>query len=368
MKKKLSRREFIKQTAALAAGALCGGALFQNTAFAIPAKTVNIGVLAPSHCALSMIHAKLAGNYKKNGVNAEIVFLPDMKDVAQGLISGDLAAGQLIVTAFLALNAGTGPFAGQAVPLVTAQIAGTNGGVLVVGKDSPIKMPSDLAGKRIGVHSPMMVHHILVKTLLKKYKIDPAKDIQIKIINMGDLISSLKKGDIDCFINPEPLGTFAAANGVGRDLIVTRKMWFKHPCCALSMRRDFFENNMSLAKSLYLSTIESGLTLNKPESRQGAVERIHNESPAYSKIPLADLNKAFYPGRSDFDPFPYQSSGRALLTLMMENNLMPKGVDTEKMISQTFLSDFSRSLLTSLGDKPPTSNDREEAVMGRPFT
>jgi hypothetical protein len=38
------------------------------------------------------------------------------------------------------------------------------------------------------------------------------------------------------------------------------------------------------------------------------------------------------------------------------------------MISQAFLSDFSRSLLTSLGDKPPTSNDREEAVMGRLFT
>lgn len=365
MKKKISRREFIKKSSSAAAATLWSGTLLEKTAFAIAGKNMKIGVLAPSHCALSAVHAQIAGNYKKNGINAEIVYLPDMKDVAQGLINGELEAGQLIGPVFLALNAGTGPFAGKAVPLVTAQVGGTNGGVLVVGRESQIKLPGDLKGKKIGVHNPFMVHNLLLKSLLKKYNIDPARDIHLKIINMSHLIDSLKKGEIDCFINPEPLGMFAEASGAGRDLIVTRKMWMNHPCCLLSMRRDFFENNQSLAKALYRSTLQSALALNNADSRKTAVEQIHKVSAPYTKFPLSDLEKAFSVVRSDFDPFPYQSSGKALLSLMMEQDLMPKNTNAGKMISETFLSDFSRELLNSLNGNPPKENNREERIMGQ---
>jgi nitrate/nitrite transport system substrate-binding protein len=314
-----------------------------------------------------MVHAQLAGHFKKNGISAEIVFLPDTKDVAQGLMSGELTAGQLIGPVFLAINAGAGPYAGKAVPLVTAQVGGTNGGVIVVRKDSSIKMPDDLKGKKIGVHNPLMVHHLLLKALLKKYNIDPGKDIQLKNINMSDLIPAMNKGEIDCFINPEPLGTFAVVNGAGTDLMVTRKMWMNHPCCVISMRKDFFEGNQQLAKSLYLSTLQSGLVLNNTATRQAAVQQIHKESAAYAKFPFSDLEKAFSMVRSDFDPFPYQSSGKALLNLMMEQNLMPKTVDAGKMVAQTFLSDFSRELLVSLGDQAPRNNNREERIMGQVY-
>jgi hypothetical protein len=132
------------------------------------------------------------------------------------------------------------------------------------------------------------------------------------------------------------------------------------------MRRDFFEKNQSLAKSLYLSTLESGLALNNTNSRQAVVESIHKGSAPYAKFPISDMNKAFSV-RSDFDPFPYQSSGRALLSLMMEQNLMPKNTDPGKIIAETFLSDFSRDLLTSLGGVPPKENNREEKIMGQRY-
>lgn len=364
MKKKISRREFIKKSA-VAATTLWGGTLV-GTAFATT-QTVKIGVLAPSHCALSMVHAGIAGNYKKNGINAEIVYLPDMKDVAKGLMSGELTAGQLIGPVFLAMNSGIGPYAGNALPLVTAQVGGTNGGVIVVGKNSQIRTPGDLKGKKIGVHNPLMVHHLLLKALLEKYNIDPNKDIEIKIINMSELIPSLKKGEIDCFINPEPLGTFAGVSGAGRDLMITRKMWLNHPCCLISMRRDFFDKNQSLAKSFYLSTLQSGLVLDNMSSRQTAVRTVHEKSAPYAKFPLSDLDRAFSVVRSDFDPFPFQSAGKALLNLMMEQNLMPKNVDPQKIVAETFLSDLSRTLLGSLGHTAPKENNRAEIIMGKPY-
>lgn len=363
--KKISRREFIKKSSAVAATTFLSGT-FMGTAFATT-KAVKIGVLAPSHCALPMVHAAIAGNFKKNGIDAEIIYLPDMKDVAKGLMSGELAAGQLIGPVFLAMHAGIGPYAGHALPLVTAQVGGTNGGIITVGKGSQIRTPGDLKGKTIGVHNPLMVHHLLLKALLEKYNIDPNKDIQIRIINMSELIPSLKKGDIDCFINPEPLGTFAAASGTGRDLMISRKMWLNHPCCLISMRRDFFDQNQSLAKSFYLSTLQSGLTLDNMNLRQAAVRNIHERSAPYAKLPLSDLDRAFSVVRSDFDPFPFQSSGKALLNLMMEQNLMPKNINSQKIVEEAFLSDLSRTLIGSLGQKAPAENNRAEIIMGKSY-
>ena len=362
MKKKLSRREFLQGASVIAGATLLGGSLFENNAFAVATKTVKIGVLPPSHCALSMVHAHLAGTFKKNGLNAEIVYMQDMKFIAQGLISGELDAGQLISSSFLALNAGVGPFAGNAVPLVTAQFGGTNGGVVVVRSDSPIKTPKDLAGKKIGVHHPLTVQLLIVKTLLKKYNIDPVNDVQIKVIPMSDMVGALQKGEIDCFINAEPLGTVAKTKGVGKDMMLTSRIWYKHPCCLVTMKKDFFEKNQELGKGLYLSTLKSGLELNNKATRQEALEKIQRESAPYNKFRIEDLRSAFAPERSDFDPFPYQSSGKVMLTMMRESGVLPKNTDIGAMISQSFLSDLSRSLHGSLGHEAPKDNNREEKI------
>ena len=107
--------------------------------------------------------------------------------------------------------------------------------------------------------------------------------------------------------------------------------------------------------------------LNDTASRQAAVQSIHKGSRPYARFPVADLDRAFSVVRSDFDPFPYQSSGKALLSLMMEQNLMPKTADVDTIVAETFLSDLSRSLLTSLGHAAPRENKREELIMGRSY-
>ncbi|HHO48438.1 MAG TPA: twin-arginine translocation signal domain-containing protein [Desulfobacteraceae bacterium] len=124
----ITRREFIKTaTTAAAAGVVLANA--PGLTRCVHASTrVRIGVVAPSHCSLSMVHASVDGMFRKNGVNAEIVYLPDMPDIAKGILSGDLQAGQLITPVFFAINAGIGPFEGNATRIICAQTAGTNGG------------------------------------------------------------------------------------------------------------------------------------------------------------------------------------------------------------------------------------------------
>jgi nitrate/nitrite transport system substrate-binding protein len=363
--KAITRRDFIKTTSTLAAAGTVLGSVPGLTRHVYAATKIRIGVIAPSHCALPMVYAFLSNNFRKNGINAEIVYLPDMPDIAKGMLSGDLQVGQLISPVFYAINAGAGPFRGNPTPMVCAQTAGTNGGVLVRAKGSDISMPQDLKGKNVGVHSPLMTHSLLFNTLLTRYDLDPRKDINIRVIQMSELIPALKKGEIDAFINPEPLATLAEVKGAGEEMMLSKNLWFKHPCCLVTMRKDFYDDNRDLAKAVYASTMESGLFLNNAETREEAIGKVHSESGPYGKVPLPGLKKAFQPGRTDFDPFMYQSSGKAVLTMMRKFNILPDSVDIDKMVAEACLSDLSREMLVSVGGSAPAENSRPEKIVGR---
>jgi nitrate/nitrite transport system substrate-binding protein len=363
----ISRRKLITTAAATAALYLADAPmqLFgRRSAHAAKGGRLKIGVIAPSHCALSLVHASLSGKFKKNGIDAEIAYLPDVQNIAKGLISGELAAGQIMSPVFYAINTGSGPFKGSETPLVTAQVGGTNGGVLVVGKDSSIKLPKDLSGKSIGVHSPLMVHSLLINALLKRNNIDPVKDVNTKVINMSDLVQALKDGKIEAFINPEPLGTVAITKGVGRELMVTKNLWPKHPCCVIAVRKDFYRGDPDTVEALYTSSLESGLTLNRVDTRDEALALVNKDSKPYSQIPLKTLQLAFLPGRSDFDPFPYKSFGKAVMIMMRDYKILAKTVDIDKVASDTVLSDLSRKVLGRLGGDPPRENNRQERIVG----
>jgi nitrate/nitrite transport system substrate-binding protein len=366
---KLSRREFVKSGSLLTAG-LAGSMVFPqamvNKVYAGVGQKIKIGVIAPSHCALPMVHAKLTGTFQKNGVDAEIHYMPTASSVAMAMIDGKIDVGQLITPVFYAVSLALGPFAKLKTPLVSAQVAGSNGGVLVVGWNSPIRKPEQLKGKIVGVHSPFMVHNLLFNELLSQHGVNPKKDIKLKIIKMNKLIPALEKEKIDAFINPEPLGTFALERGAGKELLTTKKLWKKHPCCLVAMRKDFFEKKPDLAKSIYLSTLNSGSRLNSLITRVDAIVETHEHSAPYSKVPLESMIKAFVPGRSGFDPFPFQSSAKVVLKMMKKNSLLPDNVKIEPIIKETFLSDFSREILSSMpGAKIPASNYRKEKVVGK---
>ncbi|HHO48437.1 MAG TPA: hypothetical protein ENN06_08310 [Desulfobacteraceae bacterium] len=237
------------------------------------------------------------------------------------------------------------------------------GGVLIKAKGSDIKLPQDLKGKNVGVHSPLMVNSFLFNTLLVRYNLDPAKDLNIRIINMNELIPALERGEIDAFINPEPLATLSEMKGAGEVMLLSKNLWFKHPCCLVAMKKDFFESETNLAKAIYASTMESGLALNNAQTRSQAIEKVHAESEAYKKVPLEGLKRAFIQGRSDFDPFVYASSGKAVLIMMRNFNMLPASVDIDAMVADACLSDLSREILTAVGGDPPAENSRTEKIV-----
>lgn len=362
---KCTRRKFVKLGGA-ALTSLSLGSGFPNIIAATPKSIVKIGVFSPSHCSLPMLYAELAGYYKEHGVRVEIVYATSMTKLAQGIINGDLHFAQLMVPMTIAAHTGSGPFAKESTPLVSPMWAGTNGGAMIVGNNSDIRLPNDLKGKRIGIHSRYLFHYLIIIELFERYGINPSKDVTLKILDMNNMINALKSDEIDAFINPEPINSAAVAKGIGRDFILTKDLWFRHPCCCLTTRRSLLKKEPTLFKDVVSATLRSALELNETTNRDLRLKMIWARIPIFQKIPFEVIQRSFTPGRSDFDPFPYQSSAKVVAKLLQKNGLLSEKISAEKTVADIFLSDYTRSLMHSINASSiPESNIKAEWVVGR---
>ena len=361
---KLSRRTFIQQGgSALTALSLVSG--FPSLLRASASSSIKVGVLAPAHCAVPLYFADLSGYYKEHGITAEIIPFTDMSKIAKGVLQGDLHFGQLIVPMTIAAHTGSGLFAKKNTPLVSPMWLGTNGGSMVVSSRSNIRLPVDLKGKRIGIHSRYLFHYLIIIELLERYGISPSQDVTLKIIELEDMIKALEAEEIDAFINPEPLSSAAVDKGVARNFLLTKDLWFRHPCCCLTSRRTLHEKEPTLFHNFVSATLKGSMQLNSPTSRGDKLKMIWDSVPQYKKLPFNVLQNAFVPGRTDFEPFPYLSSAKVVAALMQKNGLIPHTLSIEATVSEIFLADYARSLMETMNAAYiPAANDREEWVTG----
>jgi nitrate/nitrite transport system substrate-binding protein len=296
----------------------------------------------------------------------EIIQVKEMPKIARGVIRGDLHFGQIMVPMTIAAHNGSGPFAKEHVPLVSPMWAGTNGGSMVVRYDSNIRLPSDLKGKRIGIHSRYLFHYLIIIELFERYGINPSKDVTLKIIDMDLMVTALEENEIDAFINPEPLSSAAVEKGLATNFILTKDLWFRHPCCCLTTRKQLFEKEPALFHDFVTATLESSLEIHDPTSRELKLKMIWNRLPQFQQMPFEVIKSSFTPGRTDFEPFPYQSSAKVVAKLLQKNGLLQQDISPEQTALEIFLSDYTRSIMQSINAPyiPPTNN-KEELVVGK---
>lgn len=363
---KTNRRSFLLASGAFLTSLSLTGGLPSLASTSIKTR-VKVAVLAPSHCALPMIYAQLTGFYKEHGLAVDIEFANSMADIARDIFADRIHFGQVMAPMTLAAHMGIGPFYENQQTLVSPMWAGTNGGAMVVRHDSGIKLPQDLKGKTIGVHSRFLFHYLITMELLERYNLSPDSDVSIKTINMSKMVKAMKEGEIDGFINAEPLSSAAVAQGIGRDFLLTKDLWFRHPCCCLTAKKSLFDQEKNLFRDFVTATMKGSLALNSPTTRREKLQYIWQNVDQYQKLPLPVIQKAFTPGRTDFDPFPYQSSMRVVGRLLQHNGIIPKAIDYDKSAKEVFLSDYAREILQSIKPDVPQTDDRHEIVIGRSY-
>jgi len=353
----MKRRSFLKGM--LAAG---GAAVVCGPVFAAPKKR-RIGLLAPSHCALPIVYANETGLFAKHDVSADVVFLDKIEDIVKGISTGDLMFGQITTPLAFAISAGAPNL--PKMQLTATQVLGTNGGILAVAANAAVTKTADLKGKRIGVHSPYIMHSLILNLLLEKSGLDPARDLEITIVPMKDMVAALKEGRIDGIISPEPLPSLMVSKGLGKTVLKTKMFWVDHPCCVLTANRAMLRNEKELVRNVTVASMTAGLTLNSSTLRPTAIADIHKKAAAYQQIPLPLLQQAFGEEQSDFYPFPFRSAGMTTVNQMKKQGLLAADVDAEKLVSDVFASEFALEAIREAakavkGGQVPAGIDREE--------
>lgn len=365
-----TRREFLTTAGgallALSAAQLADlGALFRVPAARAAefkgTKSVSVGIMTPSHCAAPYVYSDIKGLYEKNGLKADIVLYPGMPEIAKDLIAGRIQFGQLMLPLFLAIHTRAGAFKESGVPLLTTQATGIKGGAITVRKDSGIENVDDLAGKKVGSHSPLSAHYLLLQMFIKK-NIALKSPIEVKIVPLEDMIPSLTRGDIDAFIMPEPVNAVAAIKGNGRVIFMTSRLWANHPCCMLSTTGAFAEGNPGTVRAMSLSLAEACIYADKPENRAAFIDTIAT-SAGYAKVPRPVLNLALEAGRADHFPFPYKSSARVVGDFMKSLKMLPDGVTPAQIVSGID-STYVREALQAAGMSADLPDYRVERVLG----
>jgi len=365
-----TRREFLTTAGgallALSAAQLADiGALFRvpaaNAVEFKGTKSVSVGIMTPSHCAAPYVYSEIKGLYEKNGLKADIVLYPGMPEIAKDLIAGRIQFGQLMLPLFLAIHTRAGAFKESGVPMVTTQATGIKGGAITVRKESGIERVEDLAGKKVGSHSPLSAHYLLLQMFIRK-NIELKSPIDVRIVPLEDMIPSLTRGDIDAFIMPEPVNAVAAIKGNGKVIFMTSKLWANHPCCMLSTTGAFAEANPGTVRAMSHSLAEACLFADKPENRTAFIDTIAT-SPGYAKVPRPVLNLALEAGRADHFPFPYKSSARVVGDFMKTLKMLPESVTPAQIVSGIDTT-YVREALKAAGLDANLPDYRVERVLG----
>lgn len=135
----------------------------------VKAHRIRIGL--PCRCVgfLPMFVAKSGGFYQDEGLDAEIIVVASLVSI-QALISGDLDFTSSFALATRAAMTGM-PIRG--VMAMNKEI----GGVLVVKPE--IHKMADLKGRVVGVGNPKDAMDVLTRLALRKYGLEPDKDVQV---------------------------------------------------------------------------------------------------------------------------------------------------------------------------------------------
>jgi len=285
-----------------------------------------------------------------------------MSEILKKLYAGDVEFAQLMSPMIFQMH--SGQMKSKHMPLAITQVLGTNGGILGISSRSKIKKIQDLAGKSIGVHSPLMVHYLIMQLLLDKYDLTQ-KNVNIKTVPMHRIRQALVSGEIDGFINPEPLPTLLESQTISRSLLQTRMFWLNHPCCLLTCRQSYFKKNQKKVEDITRATATSCLMIDNIAMRKTQIEKTYAFNTPFNKIPLEQLQQAFQPRRSDFFPFPFLSSAYVIVEQMKKAKLLPESLEVKSFAKNVFQSDFAMRIIGQAaelvpGASIPSSIERDE--------
>lgn len=378
-----SRREFLKRVAvagALIAMTSCTQDSTESTSTeAAPSTPANlektdikIGFI-PITCATPIVMSEPLGFYKKYGLNASVVKMPNWAAVRDSAIAGELDAYHMLSPMPIAISLGLGS---TAFPIKLASIENINGQAITVAmkhKDT-VKGPADFKGFKIGVPFPFSMHNLLLRYYLATGGLNPDTDVQIFPVPPPDSVAKMTAGEIDAMLMPDPFNQRAVFEQVGFIHMLTKELWDGHPCCAFAASQSWIDANPNTFRAVNKAIVDAAGYANDPANRKEIASALIERKYLNQPLPVVEAvltgefedglgNTQSVPDRIGFDPYPWKSFAKWISSQLVRWELMPTDKANYDQIAQDiFLTDLAAELQKELGQTPPTEVERKETL------
>jgi NitT/TauT family transport system substrate-binding protein len=192
--------------------------------------------------------AKDARIYEKHGLEAELVLLRGSGQSAQAIIANSILGAPCTLTTVMSAD-----LSGADLVTVAHTVAGVQSKLLV---KPEIKKPEDLRGKRIAVSGFGSLGDFLERYILKKYGIDPTRDVtMLSIGQQPDRIQALLNGVIDAADLSYPADVQAQRKGY--KILWDAKEEVAYPSMSVVTRRKWVAEDRDTVMRMVKAQVEA---------------------------------------------------------------------------------------------------------------
>lgn len=383
----LKRREFLRRVGKGAAAGLIASFLPYDSMKAwaadpvksgdIEKKDLSIGFI-PITCATPIIMAEPMGFYQKHGLNAKVRRASGWAMVRDWGINKEVDAAHMLSPMPLSISLGAGS---PQVPYLMPAVENINGQAITLAnkyKDK-VKGPKDMIGFRFCVPFEYSMHNYLLRYYLAEGGVDPDKDVQIRVVPPPEMVANLKAGNVDGYLAPDPFNQRAVYEKCGYLFKLTKEIWEGHPCCAFAISQEFATTNPNTYKALFKSIVDATYFSSDPSNRKEIAKAIAPKN--YLNQPVTVLEQVLTgryldglgniknePDRIDFDPMPWQSMAKWILSQMVRWGQIGPGVNFEEVAKSVYLEADCADMIGDLGYESKMKSYDEFSIMGKSFT
>lgn len=381
-----NRRRFLQRVGKGTAAAIIGSILPFNDFKAWAADDVKPGNLEktdlsigfiPITCATPIIMAEPMGFYKRYGLNAKVRRASGWAMVRDWGINKEVDAAHMLSPMPLSISLGAGS---PKVPYLMPAVENINGqAITLANKHKGVKGPKDMKGFRFCVPFEYSMHNYLLRYYLAEGGVDPDKDVQIRVVPPPEMVANLKAGNVDGYLAPDPFNQRAVYEKCGFLFKLTKEIWQGHPCCAFAVSQEFATTNPNTYKALFKSIVDATYYSSKAENRKEIAKAISPKN--YLNQPTIVLEQVLTgryvdglgsiknePDRIDFDPMPWNSMAKWILSQMVRWGQIKGDIDFNAIAKQVYLEGECEDMIEELGYEKKKSSYDSFSIMGKEFT
>lgn len=377
MTKKISRRNFVKQSSGIMATAFTSQ-IFIPELFSQSQPTLKIGYLPITDAAPLLIA------YAKNFFQEEGLDVPRPKLIRSwSVLAESFMANRFNITHLLFPIPIWMRYKNK-MPVKVLAWDHTNGSAITVRQDSGINSFSDFGGKQIAVPYWYSMHNMILQMGLRKVGLTPViqpqskklkpNEVNLFILPPPEMPNALLGKKIDGFIVAEPFNALSEIKLKAKIFRFVGDIWKNHPCCVVVAKDKLINEHPVFTGKVTNAIVRAQLWLNanrleaaKLLSRSGMRLLPQSESVIKRALSTYDVKTygagqnpqaIYHPewgiNRIDFQPYPYPSATNLIIENMkktkVEGNIdFLNRLDSNFIVKDLVDDRFAKAAINNLG-------------------